>query len=162
MQICAKVAFAFLHSLIISINTELEKVKNWLASNKLTLNIEKTNFMIVQRNKNIPDNIPSIKIGNKSVREAESVKFLGIMVDRQLSWNVHIQNVTNKLNKQCGILYLTWDSLNVNAMKMVYYSLIYPFLTYCHTGWGATGKSKLKSIEVSLKKIIRISTYKSK
>ena len=126
----------------------------------LKTNIDKTNLMILHRNKVIPDNISSVKIGNKSVREVESVKFLGITVDRQLSWKLHINNIATKLNKQCGILYLIRDSLSVIAMKLVYYSLIYPFLSYCQTVWGASGKSKLKSIVVAQKKIIRTMTYK--
>ena len=46
--------------------------------------------------------------------------------------------------------------LTSNALKLVYYSLVYPYLTYCHTLWGTAGTSKTKQIVIAQKKIIRI------
>ena len=145
-----------------NVNNELDNVYNWIISNKLTLNIDKTQYIIFHRNKNIPVNLERLKIGSSVLKEVENTKFLGVIVDRQLSWSSHIQNIVNKINKQCGILYLTRNYLNAKALKLIYYSLIYPFLSYCHTVWGAAGKTMLDRISIAQKKVIRTITYKSK
>lgn len=140
-------------------NEELINVNNWIASNKLTLNINKTNYITFHRNKIKPINIEPIKIGNSVVKEVESTKFLGITVDKRLSWSLHIQNIKTKINKQCGILSLTRKYFNTNALKIAYYSLVYPNILYCHTVWGASGKTKIKTLEIAQKKVVRTMSY---
>ena len=135
-----------------SVNVELYNVDNWISSNKLILNIDKTEYMIFHSNKNIPHNIESLKIGITIIKDNESIKFISIVVDRQLSWSNHIQNIYNKWNKQCGILYLTHNYFDTNAHKQIYYSFICPCLSYCHTVWGAAGKTKLYRMTPARKK----------
>lgn len=151
-----------LDTLIEMVNNELNNVHGWITANKLTLNINKTKYLIHQRNKNVPRNTDPINIGNTIVTEEENTTFLGVVVDRQLTWNSHIQSVSSKISKQCGILYLTRNCFNKNALKQLYYSLVYPFLSYCHTVWGSAGKTKLKRIELAQKKSIRTISFKSK
>lgn len=151
-----------LRFLMHTVNNELNHAYNWILSNKLTLNIEKTQYIIFHRNKNIPQNLEPLKIGNSILKEVEHTKFFGVIVDRQLSWNNPIQNIINKLNKQCGILYLTRKYFNTKPLKLIYYSLIYPYLSYCHTVWGAADKTILNRILVAQKKVIRTITYRDK
>lgn len=149
-----------LHALLDIVNDNLINVNNWVCANKLTLNIEKTKYVLFSRNKNIPHNLQKIKLGDSIINEEESIKFLGVMVDRQLNWNAHIQYLRNKINKQCGILHITRHCFNIGALKQLYYSLIYPFLSFCHTIWGAAYKTQLKSLEVSQKRVIRTITHR--
>lgn len=144
-----------LRFLINTVNSELNNVNDWVIANKLTINLEKTNYITFHRNLIKPANLEPIKLSTAILREVDSVKFLGVMVDRQLSWLPHIQYIQKKINKQCGILYLTRNSFNTGALIQLYYSLIYPFLSYCHTIWGTTGKTKLKPLFLSQKKIMR-------
>ena len=53
-------------------------------------------------------------------------------------------------------MYHTKSSLTPNAMKQIYYSLIYPHLNYCQIVWGAVNKTSLKSLVTTQKKVIRI------
>ena len=57
------------------VNTELDKVFIWLASNKLTLNTDKSKFMIVSNKKNIPN--LSVKVNKLSLKSCDSYKYLG-------------------------------------------------------------------------------------
>ena len=79
------------------INRELLKVKSWLEVNKLSLNIEKTNFVIFcSPRKNLVDHV-NIKFGKKPVSRSRYVKFLGLLMDENLSWKYHTE-LTKKLS----------------------------------------------------------------
>ena len=145
-----------------NINNELSKVKKWITCNKLTLNINKTQYIIFHRNKIIPQNVEPIKIGQCVIKEVNCTKFLGVEVDRQLSWRNHIHTICNKINKQCGILHLTRNYFNTSCLKLIYYSLVYPLLTYCHTVWGAACNTHLHRVTLAQKKLIRTISYKDK
>ena len=64
-------------------NLELEKVYNWMCSNRLTLNISKSKSMINTKNRNI---LPmSIKINNTELEQCNSYKYLGVIFDKDLT-----------------------------------------------------------------------------
>ena len=79
----------------ILINEELTKVKKWCDLNKLSINIKKTNYMIVKSsNKKITENI-NIKITNIDgtiycLERKDHIKYLGVLIDEKLSWKYHI------------------------------------------------------------------------
>ena len=81
------------------VNLELRKLCDWLTTNKLTLNIKKTNFVIfcpAQRKLTFQPNITIFDNDkNKyiSLERKESVKYLGIFIDQNLTWKHHIDHV---------------------------------------------------------------------
>ena len=81
-----------LNSLSTIINEELEKLSIWLASNKLTLNIDKTHYAIFHRDRLEQTNV-YITLSNISLNESSSQKFLGVMIDEKLSFTRHILNI---------------------------------------------------------------------
>ena len=87
-------------------NQELCKVANWLAANKLSLNVKKTHFVIFKaKNKKMATNI-NIKIGHQSIEQVNNTNFLGLNIDQDLSWKHHIKEVTSKISKLSGIMTL--------------------------------------------------------
>ena len=67
-----------------TVNEELEKLHLWLNVNRLSLNIDKTNFIIFHPyNKPLKQHI-TIKINKKAINEKESIKYLGVLVDSSL------------------------------------------------------------------------------
>ena len=83
-------------------NVELRKVDNWLCANKLSLNLDKTAFMIYSnKNKNIDD---AIIIRDQTISRVRSTKFLGIIIDDELRFVDHIGLVCSKVAKSSGIL----------------------------------------------------------
>ena len=74
------------------INSELESLNKWLITNKLSLNIVKTEFMIIgsrQRIRNLNDEI-DIELNGNIINKIDSVKSLGVDIDSHLTWSVHI------------------------------------------------------------------------
>ena len=75
------------------INTELKGLSDWLTTNKLSLNIVKTEFMVVgsrQRIKTTLNNEIDIEINGNMVNQVTSVKSLGVHLDNHLMWSEHI------------------------------------------------------------------------
>ena len=78
-----------LQELEIVTNRELKKLSFWLNINRLSLNIEKTNYMIFHPyNKPVKRNV-TILINKKAISEKDSLKYLGVVIDSTLSWKQH-------------------------------------------------------------------------
>ena len=60
----------------------------------------------------------------------------GVIFDRKLKWTAHIQYIKNKLSKSIGILYRCENYFDKETMQNLYFSSIYPYLTYCVEIWG--------------------------
>ena len=108
-------------------NNELQKLYIWLRTNKLTLNIDKTYYMIFHRAriKNKYFDL-GISINNCALKEVENCKYLGIIQDNRIPWIEHITYVKNKISKCIGIMYQVRKYLNRNGLVSLYNSYIYP------------------------------------
>ena len=85
-------------------NRELGKVANWLGANKLSLNLSKTQFIIFKaKNKKNSHNI-EIQINKQIIEQVNNAKFLGLILDKELTWKQHIKLVETKISKMSGIL----------------------------------------------------------
>ena len=86
------------------LNTELAKVTLWFDSNKLTLNVNKTQMIMLSRKKILtPQN--EVILRNEVVQRVNKVKFLGMIVDQHLNWKKHISMISQKISKSCDIIY---------------------------------------------------------
>ena len=146
-----------LSSLIMSCNTELEKLKNWTNSNKLTINVTKTNCMLVS---NVHGSLPSDSLffNNESLNCITDTKFLGLVIDNKLKFNKHIESICSKISKTIGILFRLSSSSTVpqSSLKLIYYSLIHPFILYCLPIYAATNDIHIHPLITLQKRAVRI------
>ena len=138
-------------------NTELKKVYDWLLSNRLTLNISKSKFMIISKKKR--DGNFSVQINGLELEECESYKYLGIYIDKNLSWKAHVEHVGKKLSRACGALakMLHYDSVDV--LKNIYYALINSYVRYGLIVWGNTSFENLQPLRVLTNRAVRIMSF---
>jgi len=140
------------------INSELSKIYEWILCNKLSLNIAKTNFMIFKpRNKRINvDN--NLVINGQAISLVDTVKFLGVHLDSSISWHNHLSYIKTKISKGLGIINKTKRLFNQKTLITLYYSFIYPYLTYCIEIWGSAANTHLFPLLKLQKKFVRIAT----
>ena len=121
-----------------TINLKLKLVQDWLTVNKLSLNVSKTKYMLFRYpQKHLTQNhIPLLKIYDKPLVYTDTFKFLGLHLDKCLTWNNHVHEVSNKISKACGTLFKLKQFLPSNVLFIIYNSLILPHLSYCITSWG--------------------------
>jgi hypothetical protein len=77
-------------------------------------------------------------------------------VDESLNWRYHIAHICKTLAKCVGIMYKIRNYIDINTSITLYYTLFYPYLTYCNIVWGNTYKSYLQPVVLLQKKIIRV------
>ena len=147
-----------LHSLFETVNAELTLAADWFCANKLTLNLEKTNFIIFKshRKSGPLDNQMSLNINDVPITQVNSTKFLGVYVDQHMTWKEHIHNIAIKIAKNVGILARTSYLLPQPIRMKLYYSLVYPYLTYCNLIWASTYDTRLNRLVILQKRAIRI------
>ena len=142
------------------VNSELRNLYLWLSVNRLSLNIDKTNFVIFHPfNKPLKYNV-TIKIHNKAICEKKSIKYLGVLIDSTLSWKDHISNTSKKVSRAIGILYKLRPYVTTKIMKDIYYALIYSHLVYAIEVWGSACDTHLTKLFTLQKRAVRLMTYK--
>lgn len=137
----------------------LNVLRNWFDTNKLSLNLNKTKYIIFST-KQIKQQVKII-VNSIEIERVYETKFLGVIIHEKLCWKSHIENVKRKISKIIGILYKTKDILNKASLYILYCSLLLPYLTYGVEIWGHTYKTNTQSIFKLQKRAIRIINHSS-
>ena len=129
------------------LNLALSSISQWFISNKLLLNVTKTNLMVFTTKNKVYD-VDNVKVTMNGIiiKHTRHTKFLGVIRDKHLTWNNNIEYAQSKLNKTIGILYRARNRLYPNTLKLLYISLIYPYLSYCILIWGLIHKTDLTKL----------------
>ena len=136
-------------------NQELHKVSQWMIANKLTLNVTKTQYMVISTRRNI---LPrdNLFINREQIERVYSTKFLGVIIDEKLNWCEHIKSIKSKISKSIGIICKARKKLNKSVLLTLYYSFVHPYLTYGLEIWGNTYHIYVNLLNVLQKKVIRL------
>ena len=90
------------------------------------LNVEKTKYTLFHKKSvrdNIPLKLPDLKIANNSIERTTSIKFLGVMIDENITWEDHIHTIEKKLAKNLGLLYQAKHILDNESLKTIYFHI---------------------------------------
>ena len=135
------------------LNTELQKVNEWLNLNKLSINTSKTKGMIfTSANQNDPPQL-QLRMNNNNINWIDEFNFLGITIDAKLNWKSHINKISNKISKILGILYRIKNIVHPKILHLLYNSLISPHLSYGILTWGYKNTQSILKLQ---KKAVRI------
>ena len=115
----------------LALNSDLENVYSWLCQNKLSVNCQKTVSMLIG-NKHMlsKQNVLQISLHDYPVSQVRQFKYLGLICDENLNWNVHIENMLQKIGKMVGFLGRLRRSLSESVLNMIYKSIILPYFDY--------------------------------
>ena len=119
------------------INQNLNYIDNWLICNRLTLNIQKSSYMIFGGNNDSLD----ISIRNISLCKVDNIKFLGVIFDKNLNFKLHYEKVLSSLSRISGITYKSRYLLPKNVLKTLYLSLGWSHLSYAIVIWGGSSQT---------------------
>lgn len=151
-----------LRTLELTVNNELEKISEWLNANKLTLNVKKSNYVIFRPHQKRMPFIPQIKIFNPTLNTRvtlemkDFVKYLGIMIDSELSWKHHIDFICHKISRSVGIIAKMRHYIPRRLLLNLYHALISPYLNYGICAWGNCPQTYLNKILVLQKRALRL------
>ncbi len=141
-------------------NCELEKARNWFAANKLTLAASKTKYILF-KNKSTHVHLDQIYIDGSPIDRVgenfkeKSFKFLGHVLDENLTWLHHQNHISKKLVQAKFALSRCKNKLPPDILKKIYISLFESHLHFGASIWGAAKPSILENIVKLQKKAIR-------
>ena len=87
-----------------------------------------------------------LKLGSNDIGCDKYSKCLGVKINRNLKFSKHISTIHSKMSRIVGIFNKSKNVLNKSQMIKLYYSLIYPYLTYCNEIWGGTSETHIKPL----------------
>ena len=105
---------------------------------------------------------PKLSIGGDTIKQAKSVKSLGVHIDNNLSWNVHIEKLSKKIASGIGALKRCRSSIPQSMLKSVFNALIQPHFNYCSEVWGHCNKTlsdRLQKLQNRSARILTFSNY---
>ncbi|CAB4029995.1 Hypothetical predicted protein, partial [Paramuricea clavata] len=118
-----------------AVNSDLENLRNWLIANKLSLNVAKTEFMLIGSKRMIKDSHPNIFIENKQIKQVYECKTLGIIVDQHLSWKSNTKNICKKITAGISALRRIKPFVDKDTLISIYNTIVRPHFDYCCEVW---------------------------
>ena len=102
----------------------------------------------------------SIEVDDHILTQSKNTKYLGVRIDDKFTWQDHIVELRSKLARNNSALVRLRKFVNLNTLKMVYYTLVYSHIQYCISVWGCAAKTNLYNIETLQRQSLRIICFK--
>ena len=141
---------AQISEIVLQLNLELINLSEWLSTNKLILNLKRTQFMVFgtnQRPCRQDINGAHITLGEESMKPCDACKYLGLVLDISLSFYLHIDYGEKKVSKTLRMFSRIRSSLTTEASNRLYKSMILPNLEYCCAVFHGCGKGNEEELE---------------
>ena len=148
-------------------NTVLEKINDYMTSNQLHINVTKScymhflpsiNRMTCARARpfiNKSDEL-HVYLCGKKLNRVNKVKFLGVFIDDELSWEAHLEHLEMKLNSSIVMIKRIKQFIPKTEYPKIYNALFLSHLTYCISCWGGIANYRLKKIFAIQKRCVRL------
>ena len=101
------------------------------------------------------ENEVNIKLQGRLIKRVTKTKFSGVIIDDKLNWKAHISYISGKISRAIGVI-IKARNLGKGALLSLYYTSIYPYLTYCNHVWGSTYKYNIDTLTKLQKKAVWI------
>jgi len=147
-------------------NRIIQQVNMYMQSNLLHINLTKCNFMYFKPNASRTMNsiigpsyfteTPDLVLNGHPIKQVSETKFLGVIIDENLTWRPQIDSVSRKLSSCIGALYRIQDSVPKALHKQLYHSLFESHMTYCISVWGGQSFNALSKLFTIQKRCVRM------
>ena len=125
-----------------NLNRDLNCLKQLLRGNKLSLNVVKTQAMVVGSRSNLKKisevkvQSPSFAIGDSQIEIVEKTKYLEIQLDQHLVWDGHTRFLRAKVSRAIALLKYAKKILPQETLSPIYRGITEPHFRYCCSVWG--------------------------
>ena len=145
-------------------SVDIQCLKNWLIANKLTLNVIKTEYMLVgsrQRIATMTENMNTF-LNGISLNRVNCSKCLGVEIDEFLTWETHIASVSKKVSSGISIMRKVKPFIPISSLLNIYQSIVEPYFDYCSIVWNGIGDNladKLQKLQNRAARVITGADY---
>ena len=120
-----------------NINKELSHISEWLNANKLSLNKDKTKYMIHHFSQRDVSQLKiTLNLEGKQIQGIREFNFLGTTIEETLNWALHTDRIANKISRTLGFMNKLKQFLPTYTLRTMYNSLILPHLNFSILSWG--------------------------
>ena len=98
----------------------------------------------------------------RSLGKNDRVKYLGVFLDDTISFRHHISYVASRISRSNGIIANFRHFFTLSQMRQLYYSIIYPYISYAILAWGSAYKSHINKIQTKQNHAIRLTFFARK
>ena len=116
------------------VNSRLNVMLNWCKTNRISLNVNKCEYMLITNRINYAE--PQIYIGDEPVEKTSCFKYLGVFLDSSLRFHKQVDTVYSRLSKASGISFRLRNHLDESSAKKIYFAFVQSVLNYCICIWG--------------------------
>jgi len=148
-----------LTELELALAPKLNNLSCWLKANKLSLNVAKTELMVIGSRQRLSvqcDNVV-IKIDNQIIKRVDRTKSLGLTIDAHLSWSKHVDDICKKVSSAIGALKRVRPFISKAITIQIYNALIMPHFDYCSPVWDCLSgylSDKLQKLQNRVARVI--------
>ena len=126
---------------------------------KISLNVKKTEIVIFKSKQKKHEGDFKIKLCGKRLYPTESVKYLSLKIDANLTWQHHVNDLSIKLNRANALLFKIRKYVSPKILRSIHFAIFDSHLSYCYLAW-AQNFSTIKQIFILQKKAVRIINFK--
>ena len=145
-------------STIITLQTELSNIKAWMNHNRLKMNEEKSEFIYFGSHQQLEKcTVNALQQDNTIIKRSHSVKYLGVILDENLSFHQHITSKCNIAAINIQRISSIRNYLTIESAKQLAHSFVLPHLDYCNAilyGLPARHIKKLQRIQNWIAKVV--------
>ena len=145
-------------------NDILERFYLYFSRNKLSINASKTKYMVYKPNIKTAENrkrlrdllTTTIEMNNTKLEEVTSIRFLGVIINKNLTWEDHKKHIYNKISKTIGLLRKCKCFMDVTGRIKMYKTFVQPYFNYAIEVWGHTIRADSDILNKLQSKALRI------
>ena len=108
----------------------MSNISQWLAANKLSLNVGKSKLLIFTNQKSKNNEDIELFINGERLKEVDFAKYLGVLIDNKLNWTNQIDAINLKLSKGTGLLAKIRHYAPKTVLRSLFFSFINPHTDY--------------------------------
>ena len=153
-----------MENLVAVVNSELSRLNRWLQGNKLSLNVIKTQAMIIGSNQKLSHYKQSYSAIQRFYLETEDIdlinqtRYLGLIIDDNLKLDSQIKSIQIKISRALGFLKYAKKYAPFATLKDMYKGIVESNFNYCCSVWGSCGTTKLNKLQTLQHRAARIVT----
>ena len=141
-----------------SLNKNLKELSFWLNANKIALNVAKTEVILFKTKHKPCDTGLRLELCRKRLYKTKYLRYLGIQIDKNLNWKIHIHDLASKLNRVNAVLAKLRHFVNSEILRSTYFAIFHSNLNYVCIAWGLTGFPQ-QNVSILQKKALRIMNF---
>ena len=137
----------------------MSNISQWLAANKLSLNVGKSKLLIFTNQKSKNNEDIELFINGERLKEVDFAKYLGVLIDNKLNWTNQIDAINLKLSKGTGLLAKIRHYAPKTVLRSLFFSFINPHTDYNLLNWSMAADTNMDTITRKVKKAVRIISF---